>query len=350
MDPLTTTAGVAQVIQLATSAATAYHEVASANDQPRVKDDLDLVTEYIDEALNALVRLSRVAQVSPQAARQYGQFHSEFLMLNQQLERTLKYSDLGLCMRIYHRFLRDGKPPSIRSTNKKMKTFKGLVISASAGAELTYRSSYLIAETDLLEELDVKMLQLYAEKNPSMTMDEFIRLVVRRAALRVLPSEKVDGYLVRFNQKLNDLPQNSGDKVGRVDTGKQPEQKNTASVSRPSTTSPRSTISGSDTLTENKCSDLNNIEPDSLKLKNPFKDELEEDLAELLPMLTKRNEANFGYATDNAYEKLSMSSPEHGKCSRSLPESNFGCRTIVQLFVQLYYSIAIVQYPRPAHK
>ncbi|THU94247.1 hypothetical protein K435DRAFT_860784 [Dendrothele bispora CBS 962.96] len=286
MDPLTTTAGVAQVIQLATSAATAYHEVASANDQPRVKDDLDLVTEHIDEALDALVRLSRVAQVSLQAARQYGQFHNEFLMLNQQLERTLKYSDLGLYMRIYHRFLRDGKPPSIRSMNKKMKTFKGLVISAAAGAELTYRSSYLLtAETDLLEELDVKMLQLYAEKNPSMTMDEFIRLVVRRAALRVLPSEKVDGYLARFNQKLNDLPQNSGDKVGQVDTGKKPERKNTASVSGPSTKSPRSTISGSDTLTENKCSDYNNMELDSSKLKNPFKDDLEEDLAELLPMV-----------------------------------------------------------------
>ncbi|THU94252.1 hypothetical protein K435DRAFT_839945 [Dendrothele bispora CBS 962.96] len=286
MDPLTATASVAQIVQLATSAATAYAEVA-ANNQPRARDELDLVAEHIDEALDALMRLSRVTQVSSQAANQYERFHDDFLILNQQLERTLRYSDLGLRMRMYHRFFKDGKPPSIRSMNKKMKTFKGLVISASAGAELTYRNSYSTAETDLLEELDVKMLQLYAEKNPSMTMDEFIKLVVRRAALRVLPSEKVDGYLARFNQKLNDLPQSSGDKVGQVvDTGKKPEQKNTASVSGPSTTSPRSTISGSDTLTENKCPGLSNTEPDSSKLqKNPFIDDLEEDLAELLPMV-----------------------------------------------------------------
>ncbi|KAK7448446.1 hypothetical protein VKT23_013708 [Stygiomarasmius scandens] len=208
-DPLSATASVAQVTQLAVSAGAA---AKAAKD--RRKDSSEVAVQSIDGTMAALFKYSLFSQVSPEVAAKFELFEADFLELNSKFEDA--FEEQKFHQWLLQTFWMQNKP--IEELNKKMKRLHIRIVAASADAEQKYRKVARTIQADYTHELDIKMLKSFTSTD-SMSIDEFINQVARRAATTLLPAESVEIYLTLLTHKLHAIgkyDKSSGDEPESV--------------------------------------------------------------------------------------------------------------------------------------
>ncbi|THU85940.1 hypothetical protein K435DRAFT_803128 [Dendrothele bispora CBS 962.96] len=195
-EPISVAANVAQIGQLAFSASSAYAKAKKTRDGHR--DIVDVAVQSIDETMSALFKYSLYRQVSSEVIQRFDLFETDFLELNSRFEDA--FAEQKLHARILQMLWLQEKP--VEDLNRRMKELHVRIVSASADAVQMYRRVVRDVQADYKDELDDRMLRLFAKKGSTMSIDEFIDQVVRRPATAILPAEELEIYLNLLTQKF----------------------------------------------------------------------------------------------------------------------------------------------------
>ncbi|THU94246.1 hypothetical protein K435DRAFT_165848 [Dendrothele bispora CBS 962.96] len=251
-------------------AAKAVGTVVNNSQRPDREDMvLDTAQTRIDGAMAALNKFALFAQVSPEIEDQYKTYEEEFLELNKLYESSAAHEKL-MKQRKWHQRLTwtalmasfEPKQSNIKDISKSMAKLTVRMTSASAEAESKYKQVAQRVQVGLSHELDIKMFQRYAEKEPTMSTGEFAT-VVRQAAVAVLPTPSAaEIYVNLFIDKLNaisnlrPIPDAPEDQASTSQTG--------------SSTAPQSPIS-----TQSNSGSGDDASIESSSSSNPFSDSSE---------------------------------------------------------------------------